>query len=116
LYGTTELPFNTQFSLLACYDIVSGLANDTGALFINPQDPFGVGDTAERSLFITGTDPTTLLSVGLRQGPTTALGTVSSITISAVPEPTSMAMIGLVSVAGLAVRYRRTNASSSIAL
>jgi hypothetical protein len=118
-YGTTVLPFNLPFSLLARYDIVSGLANDTGALFINPSDPMGVGDTPEVNMVNIGTDPTSLLSVGIRQGANTAFGTISSISISqvaAVPEPTSMALIGVVGVTGLAVRYRRKNASSSVAV
>ena len=116
-YGTTELPFNTPFSLLARYDIVSGLANDTGALFINPLDPMGVGDTPEVNMVNIGADPTTLLSVGLRQGATTPFGTISNISVSqvtAIPEPTSMALIGMVGVAGLAVRYRRKFASSTV--
>lgn len=37
-------------------------------------------------------------------------------TAIAVPEPTSMALIGVVGVTGLAVRYRRKNASSSVAV
>jgi uncharacterized protein len=41
---------------------------------------------------------------------------IGTYTATAVPEPSSMALIGLVGVAGLAVRYRRKNASSSVAV
>ena len=48
----------------------------------------------------------------------TGTGRVDNFVINAtaVPEPTSMALIGMVGVAGLAVRYRRKNASSSDAV
>src|SRR5260221_2072910 len=35
-YGTTVLSFGTTYHLLDRYDFVPGLANDTGALYINP--------------------------------------------------------------------------------
>jgi hypothetical protein len=118
VYGT-ELPFAPPFTLLARYDIIAGLANDTGALFINPTSPLGASDTPYVDALNVGTDATTISSVSLRQGGNTPFGTVSSITIdqiSAVPEPTSMALIGMVGAAGLAARYRRKNASSTVAV
>jgi hypothetical protein len=110
-----ELPFGTPFSLLARYDFVSGLANDTGALFINPIDRLGVGDTAYSTAFTTGTDATSISSVSLRQGSTTPVGTISSIFVDgavAVPEPTSMALLCMTGAVGLAVGYRRKKVAS----
>jgi hypothetical protein len=107
-YGSTVLNFDTPYTLLARYDFVPGLANDTGALFINPSDPFGVGDLPYVAATTTGTDATVISSVSLRQGTATAAPavTVNSITV-AVPEPT-VALLGSLGLLGLLLR-RRSN-------
>ncbi len=97
VYGTTVLSFNTSYSLLVRYDFVSGAANDTGALFINPTTIDGTGDTAYVAATTTGTDATTIAGVNLRQGSTgSAPGGVVIDNISVfVPEPSVAALGGL---------------------
>ena len=96
-YGTTVLNFNTAYTLLARYNFVPGLLNDTGALFINPSNAFGVGDTAYVAATTTGTDATIINSVSLRQGTSTSAPgvTIDSITV-AIPEPAAALLGGLV--------------------
>ena len=105
-YGTTVLNLNTAYTLLARYDFVPGLLNDTGALFINPSNPLGEGDTAYVAATTTGADATTINSVSLRQGTAgNAPGvTIDSITV-AIPEPAAGLLGGLGFVALL--RRRR---------
>jgi hypothetical protein len=105
-YGTTVLDFNTSYTMLARYDFVPGLGNDTGALFINPTDELGVGDTAYVLATTTGTDATTISSVSLRQGTASnAPGvTIDSITV-AIPEPATT-LLGALGIFGL-IRRRR---------
>lgn len=105
-YGTTVLDFNTSYTMLARYDFVPGTGNDTGALFINPSDPLGVGDTAYVAATTIGTDASTISAVGLRQGNSSnAAGvTIDSITV-AIPEPTT-ALLGALGVLGLLRRRR----------
>ncbi len=107
-YGTTVLAFGTTYTILARYDIIAGLANDTGALYINPADPFGVGDTPYVAATTIGTDATTLAGVYLRQGTAANAATVSSIdniSVQVVPAPASLALLGLGGL--IAARRRR---------
>lgn len=105
-YGTTVLNFNTAYTLLARYDLNAGTANDTGALFINPVNELGVGDTAYVAATTIGTDATLINSVSLRQGTAAnAPGvTIDSITVL-VPEPSS-ALLGAIGFVGLLRRRR----------
>jgi hypothetical protein len=105
-YGTTVLDFNTAYTLLVRYDIVAGTSNDTGALFINPANQLGIGDTAYVSATTIGTDATLINSVSLRQGAgTSAPGvTIDSITVL-VPEPSST-LLGALGILGLLRRRR----------
>ena len=104
-YGTTVLTFGTAYNILVRYDFVSGLANDTGALFINPTTEDGSGDIAYVAATTTGTDATTIGSVNLRQGnaSNSAGVTIDSTTFS-IPEP-STALLGALGV--LAILRRR---------
>jgi hypothetical protein len=108
-YGTDVLLFDTTYHILARYDFVAGAGNDTGALFVNPVDPFGVGDTAYVAATNAGTDATTISAVNLRQGTASSAPTVvvDNITVSIVPAPSSMALMGL---GGLLVARRRRSA------
>ncbi len=105
-YGTGVLAFGTTYHILARYDFVAGATNDTGALFVNPLDPLGVGDTAYVAATTAGADATSLSAVCLRQG--TAANaptlTVDNITVTSVPGPASLALLGL---GGLAIGRRR---------
>lgn len=105
-YGTTVLDFNTAYTLLVRYDIIAGTTNDTGALFINPANELGIGDTAYVAATTVGTDATLINSVSLRQGTATSAPgvTIDSITVL-VPEPSS-ALLGALGILGLLRRRR----------
>lgn len=105
-YGTTVLDFNTAYTLLVRYDIVAGTTNDTGALFINPANELGVGDTAYVAATTIGTDATVINSVSLRQGTAASAPgvTIDSITVL-VPEPSST-LLGALGILGLLRRRR----------
>lgn len=105
-YGTTVVPFGTS-RIVAQYNFVAGAANDTASLFVNGTS-YGPGTTI-------GTDATTISSLNLRQGSASNAPTVNvdNIVVStdfdsanaAVPEPTSLGLLG---AAGLmALRRRR---------
>jgi len=108
-YGTTVLPFNTPLHLLVRYDLVPGLTNDTAALYVNPSTMDGSTDTPYATAFSEGTDATSIAAIGLRQG---ALANSATLTVdnlrvfseAAVPEPSSLALLG---VAGVAAAVRR---------
>lgn len=100
-YGA-DLPLGTPISINARYDIISGLGNDTGQLFVN-GNPYVLATT-------TGTDAaTSFSSINFRQGTAAnaATVTIDNVTVSttAIPEPTSAMWLGL-GLMGL-VGYRR---------
>jgi len=108
-YGATVLPFNTVEHALIRYDLVPGLLNDTGALYINPTTSDGSGDTPYVTATTIGTDATSIAAVYLRQGSATAAATlaeVDNITVNGtLPEPSCL---GLLAAAGLfAIRRRK---------
>jgi trimeric autotransporter adhesin len=104
-YGP-ELALGTAITLLARYDFVAGTANDTGALFVNPTNPLGVGDTAYIAATTIGADAASISSVNLRQG---TAGSAPTVTIDSllvdgfVPEPATLGLIA----AGAVVALRR---------
>lgn len=109
-FGSTVLDLNTNYTILVRFDLNSGTANDSGALFVNPTTEDGSGNTPYVAVTTVGTDPTNpISSVSLRQGSSsnlTALSmTVDNIVVSAVPEPTTIAA-GLAAM-GLIGRRRR---------
>ena len=105
-YGTAVLTLGTPYTILVRYDFFTGLANDSGALFINPTTEDGTGNTAYVAATTIGTDATTFGSVHLRQGTAAnAPGvTVDSITF-AIPEP-STALLGTLGLFALLRRRR----------
>lgn len=106
-YGSTVLDFGTTYSILVRYNFVSGLANDTGALYINPTTVDGSGDTAYVGMTTVGTDAVTFSSVNLRQGGSGSAPTVTidNISVSSIPEPAS-ALLGSLGILGLLRRRR----------
>lgn len=112
VYGTTVLSLNTTYTLLARYDFVAGAGNDTGALYINPTTADGSGDTPYVTQTQVGTDAAFISSFSIRQGTAANApsGTVDNIhidgaNITTVPEPTSLALAGLIGLGAL--RRRR---------
>jgi hypothetical protein len=113
-YGTTVLSFGTTYHMLARYDLVAGTGNDTGALFINPTSVDGSTDTPYVAATTAGIDATSIAAVAMRQGsaanaPTLTVDNIEVFT-EPVPEPSSLALLGVVGVAAL-VRRRRRNAA-----
>lgn len=96
-YDTSVLSFNTTYTILARYDFVAGTGNDTGALFINPTNDDGTGNTAYVAATTTGIDATTISAVNLRQGTAgNAPGvTINSLSVATIPEPASSLLGGL---------------------
>jgi len=114
-YGSTILPFNTVEHLLVRYDFVAGLANDTGALYINPTTSDGSGDTPYVAATTIGTDATSIAGVYLRQGSATAAATLAEVDNIAVrgdvPEP---AALGLLAAAIGAFAFRRPGSKKQV--
>lgn len=108
-YGA-DLAFGT-YHVVARYDLNSGAGNDTGALFVNPVNPFGVGDTPYMSaVTVTATDPAGISGANLRQGTTGPAGAViDNIVVSAqaIPEPATWMLMGVGLLVGVTKRFRR---------
>ena len=102
-YGTEVVLLNTVQTVLIRYDFVTGLANDTGALFLNPTTEDGSGDTAYVAASTFGTDAVNIGGVYLRQGTGGPVVTVDNLAVL-VPEPTS-ALLGALGF--LAILRRR---------
>jgi len=115
-YGSTVLSFATEYQFVARYDVVSGLANDTGALYVDPISNTEGSNSLYVAATTLGTDATSIASfiaVNLRQGGTTSAPTVNVDDIrvattfgeaAVVPEPASL---GLIALGGLALLRRR---------
>jgi hypothetical protein len=95
-YGA-DLPLGVVLNIVSRYDIVAGLANDTGQVFVN-GNPYIAATTL-------GIDATTFGSVNLRQGTASAAPTVTvdNIVVSTtpIPEPSSTILLSL-AIVGLA--------------
>ena len=108
VYGSTVLNFATAYTMLARYDFVAGAANDTGALFINPTNDDGVGNTPYVAATTIGTDAALFGTVALRQGTAASAPTVTidNLVVS-VPEPDA-AVLGSIGLLAL-LRRRRSS-------
>ena len=113
-YGSTVLNFGTTYHVLVEYDMNPGTTNDTGAIFINPADPHGVGDTAYVAATLEGIDATSMDAVYLRQGtatnaPTLLIDNVAVDAVGAVPvpEPSTFILAALACFGSFGVVRRR---------
>lgn len=106
-YGSTVLSFGTTYTILVRYDLISGTANDTGALFINPITEDGSGDTAYVAATNIGVDASAIAGVYLRQGnaANSATLTIDNLTVSSIPEPAS-ALLGALGFIAMLRRRR----------
>ena len=113
VYGSTVLNFGQTYHLLVRYDFVSGTGNnDTGAIFINPTSMDGSADSAYVAATLEGIDATSIGAIALRQGSATAAPTLTVDNLrvfseAAVPEPSSLAFLGMTGL-GLLAKLRRS--------
>jgi hypothetical protein len=118
VYGTTELNFNTTYRVVLAYNVVAGTGNDTGVIYVDPTNLVSPsGNTAYFSATFTGTENDTIAGINFRQGGGTAsapnvlldnLGV--SLTfgdVSAVPEPSSFALLGGFGILAMVISRRR---------
>jgi hypothetical protein len=101
-----DLNLNQSYTVMAQYNFVTGATNDTGSLFVD-------GAAYVNALTI-GTDATSIASVHLRQGSASNAPTLSvdNISVTAVPEPSSLAVLGLIGASGVYARRRRAAAKA----
>lgn len=106
VYGSGIMPFGQPTLVVARYDFVVGAGNDTGALFVNPFNFYGIGDVPYVAATTIGTDAATISSVNLRQGSATNAPEVyiDNLTVAYLPSPGASALLGL---AGLMASRRR---------
>jgi trimeric autotransporter adhesin len=107
-YGAGVLLFATSYTILVRYDFIAGITNNTGALFVNPITADGSGETAYVAATSSGTDATSISSVGLRQGATgSAPGgvVIDNISVSFIPEPCA-AVLGSLGLTAILRRRR----------
>jgi len=110
-YGTDVLSFNTSYTISSTWNFLPLNNNDTFSLYITPSG----GPT---SLYLTHTwtsataEPSTISSINLRQGgASSATLTVDNITVTAIPEPSTYALImGVLTLGVIVVRRRAKRA------
>ena len=118
-YGTAALNLNTFYDVVLKWDFVAGTFNDTFSLFVDPTSNVLANLTPYVSanwLTTTGTEPSTLAAVNLRQGSsinvTTAL--ISSLSVGdslsdvgVIPEPSSSVLMFLGAAGLIGIRAMR---------
>ena len=112
-YGSTVLNLGETYTVVYAWDFVSGAANDTFAMYVNPTSSTRADLTSYLTAAWSGTEPSSALaSIALRQGtassaPSVSVGSLavgSSLTDVGVPAPGALALLG---VAGLVGSRRR---------
>ncbi len=119
-YGTTVLSLNTDYRIVLVYNAVAGPTNDTASLYVNPTDTSMESDnSAYLSAVPWGSNTAegdVVAGINLRQGSATAAAGVdvdnleagtSFGDVAAVPEPSSLAILGIGCVAGISFFIRR---------
>jgi len=117
-YSSTVLNLNTSYRVVLAYTEVSGAVNDTFALYVNPTDTSVEGNNTPymTSGYVgTGAESATVAAINLRQGaaanaPSVIVDDLSVGTtfaeIAPVPEPGTMALLGM-GIAVFALMRRR---------
>ena len=120
-YGTGEFSLSTDYRIVVALNFVAGANNDTFAVYVDPTDPSIEGNN---TAYLTHTwtsatvEPTAYAAVNLRQGSAANAAevlvddiavsqTFSDVTVAQVPEPSSMALAALGSLAMLCSLRRR---------
>ncbi|MEK7707990.1 MAG: PEP-CTERM sorting domain-containing protein [Verrucomicrobiota bacterium] len=106
-YGSTVWSFNTDYRAVIAYNAVAGTVNDTASVYVNPTDYLVQGNNAAEisDLWTTVFSETNkVAAINLRQGGSTTAATLSVddifvgttfADVSAAPEPSSIALVGL---------------------
>jgi MYXO-CTERM domain-containing protein len=113
-YGTSVLNFNETYTVVYAWDFVSGLANDTLTMYVNPNSATREDLTSYVNANWAGNEPTVALaSIAMRQGsvssaPSVSVGSLAAgsslADVGVVPAPGALALLG---VAGLVGSRRR---------
>ena len=120
-YGSTVLTLGTTYRLVTEEDFVSGALNDTFKFYVNPTD---LSVAANNTTYLTATwsgttaEASTYAEVNFRQGSSSAaptetvdnliVGTAfSDVSPAPTPEPSTIALLTLGGVAGLAAIRRK---------
>jgi hypothetical protein len=118
VWGTTVLNFDSSYQIVTEEDFVSGAANDTFELYVNPTSATASANSTYLNFAWNGTsaEAATYTEVNLRQGTATAAPTetvgnlvvgTSFSDVVAVPEPSSLALAALGGLGSLVAIRRR---------
>jgi hypothetical protein len=119
-FGSTVLTFGSDHRVVVGYNAVTGLANDTGVIYVDPtSSTIGLNTPYLTSSWITGTEitPNNIAAVNFRQGSSgpvlTADNLIASLdfadaaNVTLVPEPTILSLLGGFGLLALGVIRRR---------
>ena len=97
-YGTSVLNFNETYTVVYAWDFVSGLANDTLTMYVNPNSATRADLTSYVNASWVGNEPTTALaSISMRQG---ASGNAASVSVASLAAGSSLADVGVIPAPG----------------
>ena len=100
--GTTVLSLGTTYHVDVDWNFVAGPLNDTFQVYVNGS-PY-----VSKTWDSTNAEPPSVSSVNLRQGTagSAATLTIDNLTVEQVPEPSSLALLALAAMFGVAKRRR----------
>jgi len=100
--GNADLNFGQDYNVVITWNFVGGgTNNDTFTMTVNGTPYLSHAWTSAT------VEPANVSAFNLRQGQTGPTGTIDNINVESVPEPASVAMIGLIGAAGLMRRRQR---------
>jgi len=113
IYGSGLLPLNQSITAVIKWNFITGASNDTIDLFVNPADPANPSGSPYVSATWGAAEPASLAAVNLRQGNAGIAPSlrVSSMQVEVVPEPGTIALLGVV-VGGIGILGMRRRRSS----